>query len=341
MVADRDRCHTRAVPSELDAKGEVSHVLEECTYDELELLCAAALEDGATGGVHRVELWQFEIVIDRVGGRVVLRADLDTSAGGGAEVSLRELVDMVRAEMSRRSTRSSVELVDLAIASHGRSKEVRRALEMGPPDEAAALRVREAFAAGRAPPWLAAMLLGGIRHERGYSLALEILAGGHGSLSEEYAATAIVCIASPAAERDLVRVFESAIGPERSATRRAASWALGALRTPSATNAVLDALARGHIRALTAARALAGAPLDPALLTDWLRTGRRDVERVFVGMLIAQRCSASVGRGARAELARCDVPELVAALRAEIADVSSPMWMRDRDTVARWLDSLA
>lgn len=165
-----------------------------------------------------------------------------------------------------------------------------------PPDESAAAAVVSAYAAGRAPPWLAAVLIGAIRHPVGYPTVLSIIRDNHRSLAESYAPAAIVKIVGrgrhPDCLDDLIALLRDA--PETQ-VRCTAARTLGLLGAHDAIPALFDAL-RGERIVWRAARfALTQMPVDDDALAVWLRgdaVERRAACEVVVDQLDATRRGA-------------------------------------------------
>src|ERR1044071_1257895 len=108
-------------------------------------------------------------------------------------------------DVSGRET--PVELVIGAMARTLSFKAAAVALERLPPDEEAAATIVTAYQQDRVAPWLAALLIGAIRHEHGYPTALAILRRGAGQLSESYAGPAMAKIRGVEAFDDLAAVL--------------------------------------------------------------------------------------------------------------------------------------
>jgi hypothetical protein len=127
------------------------------------------------------------------------------------------------ARLATLASLSSVELVRRALDSRGEFKDILALLAERPADEAAAAFVVEAHAAGAAPPWWAAVLLGRLRVPSTYPQVREILVAGPGALAEAYAACAMARIAPERARHDLLELLE------HGATRRVREGAAAGL----------------------------------------------------------------------------------------------------------------
>src|SRR5579872_4446834 len=108
--------------------------------------------------------------------------------------------------MDASGRETSVELVIGALAETLSFNAVAVALKRLPPDQEAAATVVAAYQQDTVAPWLAALLIGAIRHERGYPTALAILRRGAGRLSESYAGPAMARIRGVDAFDDLAAV---------------------------------------------------------------------------------------------------------------------------------------
>jgi hypothetical protein len=141
------------------------------------------------------------------------------------------------------------------------------ALERLSPDEEAAAIVVDAYQQGRVEPWLAALLLGAIRHERGYPTALAILRRGARRSSEIYAGPAMAKIRGVEAFDDLAAVLrEPGLG------RRAyegAAYGLGKIADPRVLVLVIEAFMRDRI-SIDTAGSIAGDRGSEAVLLSYL-----------------------------------------------------------------------
>ena len=124
------------------------------------------------------------------------------------------------------------------------------ALARLPPDEEAAGIVVDAYQEDRIEPWLAGLLLGAIRHERGYPTALAILRRGAGMGSESYAGSAMARMWGVKAFDDLVAVLREP-GLEHRVCEGAA-YGLREIDDPRALQLVIEAFVQDRIRIDTA-----------------------------------------------------------------------------------------
>jgi hypothetical protein len=159
-----------------------------------------------------------------------------------------------------------VELASGAITWAINFKAAALALERLRPDESAATIVVDAYQEDRVAPWLAALLLGAIRHPHGYPTALAILRRGAGQLSESYAGPAMAKMRGGAALDDLAAVLREP-GLERWVYEGAA-YGLSKIADPRALPLVIEAFVQKRIRVSTAGSIAEVASAD-TLLT-WL-----------------------------------------------------------------------
>jgi hypothetical protein len=162
---------------------------------------------------------------------------------------------------------SPVALVSAAIRDTINFKVAAQAIQRHPPNATAAAIVVDGYRDQRVAPWLAALLLGALRHPDGYATAHAILRRGAGQLSEAYAAAAMFQIRGAAAFDDLAGVLWEP-GLERPSYEGAA-YALGDIPDPRSMPLVLEALAGRRIRLVTAAKIAATTSSEDALLA-WL-----------------------------------------------------------------------
>ncbi|UJR83148.1 Hypothetical protein I5071_52140 [Sandaracinus amylolyticus] len=203
------------------------------------------------------------------------------------------------------------------------------------PDEHAARVVIDAHDRGEAPSWLAAVLLGRVRHRTGYAKSIEILRRCDRLLSEDYAAVAAVRIAGADAERDLVDVVNTM---EDGNARKAAASGLGMIGTASAIAFLAGAPARSRLRGASVAHALAGAAVETRTMLEALRSPDLETRR-WPPMLIAGRLRSAAGEENLLP-AVPDEPELRAALAALIEErvgAEGVLWRADADVIRDWL----
>jgi hypothetical protein len=101
-----------------------------------------------------------------------------------------------------------VALVEAAFKDGRHFKDIVAVLDTRKPNEEAAKNVIEAFRRGRCETWLAACLLGHIRHPVGYETAQQILLSNpNTSSAESYAGVAMAAMLGEAAYADLRRIL--------------------------------------------------------------------------------------------------------------------------------------
>ena len=133
---------------------------------------------------------------------------------------------------------SSLELVEYALRDSANFKQVDTVLAQRESDPAAAELLIVAFAAGNAPAWLTAYLLGQIGEACGYAIARSILLAAPGQMAENYAAIAMVRIDREQALIDLAELLNTA--PQR-ASREAAASGLAEFGSAVAAELILAA----------------------------------------------------------------------------------------------------
>lgn len=165
--------------------------------------------------------------------------------------------------MDASGRETSVELVIGALAETLSFNAVAVALKRLPPDQEAAATVVAAYQQDTVAPWLAALLIGAIRHERGYPTALAILRRGAGRLSESYAGPAMARIRGVDAFDDLAAVVREP-GLERR-VHEGAAYGLGRIADPRALPLVIEAYTQERIRVDTAGSIAANRASEAAL----------------------------------------------------------------------------
>ncbi len=231
--------------------------------------------------------------------------------------------------------RDPVAIVRVAIADHRRFKDAARALADCEPSAPAAEVLIEAHDAGKAPAWLVACLLGHVRHRAGMPRVLEILRGGHRSLSEDYAASAARQIAGDDARADLEAVIDTV---DDGTVRKAAAWALGALTPPASITFLSAAIARRRLHARTVAEILVPVSVEPDTLIAAMRSDDGETRR-WPAMLLARRLRSPEAHGA--ELARCaQSAPLREQLARLLAEGEPTIWDEDARWIERWLGAL-
>ncbi len=202
--------------------------------------------------------------------------------------------------------RSPLQLVEDVLSGGRFWKLAVLALERLEPDAASARLVIEAHERGAFEPWLAACLLGAIRHPEGYATALAILRSSPDVRAKPHAGPALTKIRGDAALADLAAVLEDAtLGRS---THEGAAYGLAGIADPRALDVLLAALDAERIRMSTAGYVVNELPLDPALLLGWLR-GSRPRLRTTAAWALFYR-SASDDRTISNELRRAVLTEL-------------------------------
>jgi hypothetical protein len=202
--------------------------------------------------------------------------------------------------------RSPLQLVEDVLSGRLFWKVAFLALERLEPDLASARCVIEAHDRGVCEPWLAACLLGAIRHPDGYATALAILRSSPDVRAKPHAGPALTRIRGDAALADLAAVLEEATF-DRS-THEGAAYGLAGIADPRALDVLLAALETERIRMSTAGSVVNELTLDPALLVGWLR-GKQPRRRATAAWAVFYR-SASDDRIISAELRGAVLAEL-------------------------------
>jgi hypothetical protein len=86
---------------------------------------------------------------------------------------------------------SDQELLVAVLERQGLMKKAGRILAARPPNDTGARFLLAQYKKGDCPPWLAAYLLGCVRHELGYATVLQILLDAPGLCAESYAGVAL------------------------------------------------------------------------------------------------------------------------------------------------------
>ena len=173
------------------------------------------------------------------------------------------------------TTLPSQEVLAEVVAGHPFFKQAGALFESRPPDEATGLALVEAFAEGRAPPWLTAYLSGCLRARSTYALVLGILESDARQLAQSYAGVALARIAGPESRSDLLQVVRDAIGRR---SREGALYGLGELGDLSILPTILEAVLEHRIGESTAGSVVAKLGVPHAQLVEWLQS-RSDVHR--------------------------------------------------------------
>jgi HEAT repeat protein len=223
-----------------------------------------------------------------------------------------------------------------ALADQRVFKDVLRRLETLPPSENASLTVIKTHDRGDVGSWMAAALLGRVRHRFGYVRVLEIL-DANDAQANSWAADALVRIVGRDSELDLARVIDEV---DHGIARKSAALALGSLGSESSIAILVRALERGRLRALSVAQALCNTHVEPSVLVRALASPALEARR-WPPMLIAARLRSRDDESA-GELARCASSEdlratLAAALRDDTEQVT---WRADREAIQTWLGQM-
>lgn len=167
-------------------------------------------------------------------------------------------------------------LVQLAIGEERSFKTVLAELERRssePPDPDAATAAVRAYEAARAEPWVAAALLGRIRHPLGYGAALAILRGpaGPSAAAHSFAAEAIAAMVGSRCAEDLLPWLRDDPSP---AVRRAAAHTLAHAGVREAIPFIHEAFTGGRLFVRTARESLVDVDVDDAAVAAWLQSER-------------------------------------------------------------------
>ncbi|XSG73979.1 hypothetical protein ACP8Y2_17520 [Herpetosiphon llansteffanensis] len=133
---------------------------------------------------------------------------------------------------------SSLELVEYALRDSANFKQIDAVLAQRRSAPAATELLIAAFAAGKAPAWLIAYLLGRIGAACGYATVRSIVLAAPGQMAEDYAAVAMVRIDREQALIDLAELLNTA--PQR-ASREAAASGLAEFGSAVAAELILAA----------------------------------------------------------------------------------------------------
>lgn len=171
----------------------------------------------------------------------------------------------------------SRELVERTLLDHTLFPRASELLQARLPDDATSELLIEEYRTGRAPPWLAAHLLGCLRAPAGYSVVREILISAPGLTAEAYAGVALARIDPALARGDLLLLMSQG-GHRR--IREGALYGLGSLRQPDLGDAIVEAVRRGRVQADAAGSVIASLGLSHEALLAWLESSdalRRNV----------------------------------------------------------------
>lgn len=161
---------------------------------------------------------------------------------------------------------AAVEWVHSVLSDISNFKKAGRELEQLLPDEAAARAVIQAYQEQRAEPWLAAFLLGCIRHDVGYDIVRTILLEGTPSASD-YAGKAMAAIGGRRAAGDLVDILNATTSWR---IRQAAIFGLEDLDYKPAVPFLIEAYSRGHLGPSPHVSKLVAEAVTEQMLLAWL-----------------------------------------------------------------------
>jgi len=218
---------------------------------------------------------------------------------------------------------SSLAIVTRVIAEPSLVKLAGAILESRATHPRAAEALADAYASGRAPPWMTAYLLGCMRASATYPVVRSILVSAPGLLAEAYAGVALVQIAGDAAREDLLELLA---GPYPRACRDGAMHGLAALRDPSLVSTLFALVRQGQIASKTAAHIVAINEPGPEDLIGWL--GATQVSDRSIALRIVA-AAAKINRERKFE------PALVQATRGALGQESDlpeflSTWLRQR-----------
>lgn len=163
----------------------------------------------------------------------------------------------------------SHELLAEVLAAHHTFKQVGSIFEERPPDEETGALLVAAFVAGRAPPWLAAYLLGCLRARDAYDVVRGILESNARQGAESYAGVALARIGGRAAHADLLRLMRDAV---LRSSREGALHGLAELGDLTDVPSVLAAARDGLVRQTRAGSTVARLGTTSAELVEWLES---------------------------------------------------------------------
>jgi hypothetical protein len=228
------------------------------------------------------------------------------------------------------------ELVTGAIRDNLSFKVVAAELKKRPPSQAAAEIVVNAYRRGEAPPWLAALLLGGCRDKTGYETVREILLAAPRQLAEGYAGAALAQIGGPDALQDLIGIMLNASNRR---SREGAAYGLEDLGGPEAASAILDAALSGKISSSLGGGVLGRRFPDEGVVLKLLESG--DKHRVRLATEIVEGCIRSIPKEASEDqqpsLVSRPGSKLLNTLARLLEDPHTVMSPRKRETLRSWL----
>lgn len=219
-----------------------------------------------------------------------------------------------------------IELVRYALNDPAKFKLVDAALAQCAPDPAAAELLIAAFAAGTAPAWLVAYLLGRIGADCGYSTARAIVLAAPGQLAESYAAVAMVRIRGAQTFGDLAELLNTA--PQR-ASREAAASGLAEFGSAEAVEFILAAGQTQTIRLNIAGSLLGRLPCDQAKIAELLTS--EQAHNIRLALAIVKVMALNLNVDSRPE------QDLIAALEQTLANPAIVMAPQTRRNLTRWI----
>ena len=187
----------------------------------------------------------------------------------------------------------------------------------------AAEALAEAYASGKAPPWMTAYLLGCMRASAMYSVVRAILVSAPGLLAESYAGVALVKISGDAAREDLLALLA---GPYPRACRDGAMIGLAALRDPSLVGPLLVLVRTGQIPTKAAAHIIAADGPTPEQLVGWLGSAEASERSVALRVIVG---TAKVDRERKFDPAVVQATRQALVLGSDLPEYLST-WLRQR-----------
>jgi hypothetical protein len=194
------------------------------------------------------------------------------------------------------------------------------------PDEDAASVLLDAYHAGRAPPWLAAHLLGCLRAPLAYETVRAILHEAPRLLAESYAGVAMARIAGQAARADLLGTMR---GAQSRRSREGALYGLGELGDSTVIPHILAAVRDRLIGRGAAGSVVATLGVSSQELATWLRSPDQATREVALDAGSALMATESFS-DARLALA---LGEVLAAGTVRVAP-------RMRSALERWAEAI-
>lgn len=220
-----------------------------------------------------------------------------------------------------------VALVEAGLVGSRHFKDIVAELDTRKPNEAAAKILIAAFQQGRCKPWLAACLLGHIRHPVGYETAQSILLSNPNiDSAESYAGEAMAAMLGAAAYADLRRIL---YGDHPWRVRRGAVDGMTCIASPQLADDLLQAHLEDRLRRHDVAWKIAQCkPSDEWLLTllrnDDFR--QRKLGFAVVDDMVAPNCDLSPPG-----------PTVAEAIRGLLNDPTVSMMPSRRANLSAWV----